>query len=327
MKKIVPFLLLITILFFSAATLRPTSCYACSCAFPKTPDEAFDRSHTVFTGKVLDVKQKYASSENYGAGTIAYRNLVLFEVMDSYKGVAQTQIIIDAGFGEDSCGYDYTLGEAYLVYASNVGTNTLELKTGYCSGTKELAIDDNDIQQLHKESLPLKHVDLSAQMASSPFDDILYFGNRYLHKLLQPSLLLFNSIALVCLALLSLVALVTRHKFPYHRIGVYLGAAAGLWNMALFVQLTFFSTYPKEAYMYIVAILVLIFLPACLAVAASLLKFRSLFLVATIGSLPGLYITSVFGMARWFAAGVFCYVLAAIWMSMRGHGKSNTKTL
>lgn len=316
MNKWVSFMLVSILLFFSCTILAPT-CYACSCAYARTPEEALNRSHTAFAGKVLDVKLTYDLSDNYGAATIAYRNLVLFEIMESYKGVAQTQIIVDAGLGEDSCGYDFIPGESYLVYASNVGKKNIELKTGLCSGTKKLAMAGNEIEQFNKLSQPLKPTNLSAQMAASPFDILNYFGKRFLHRLLQPSYFLFHSIALVILALLTLIALFTRKQLNYGKLGVYAGATAGFWNLAVFFQMAYVSSYPKVAHMYMIAILLFIFLPAISAVAASLFKSRILFIATAVWSLPGLYISSVLGIYSWFATGVLGYILAAFWLSLR----------
>jgi hypothetical protein len=60
---------------------------ACSCAELSSVEEEFERSNAVFSGKVVDLREKQ-SIKRYQTKS------VLFEVTNTWKGVKQSQIII-----------------------------------------------------------------------------------------------------------------------------------------------------------------------------------------------------------------------------------------
>lgn len=88
----------------------PSITSACSCAELPGVEEEFERSKAVFSGKVIDIREK-RSLKGYTTKS------VLFEVTNTWKGVEQSQIIITTGQGGGDCGYDFKEGEEYLVYA------------------------------------------------------------------------------------------------------------------------------------------------------------------------------------------------------------------
>ncbi|WP_078411290.1 hypothetical protein [Priestia abyssalis] len=89
----------------------PSITSACSCAELPSVEEEFERSKAVFSGKVVDIKER-RSLNGYTSKS------VLFGVTNTWKGVEQSQIIITTGQGGGDCGYNFTKREEYLVYAN-----------------------------------------------------------------------------------------------------------------------------------------------------------------------------------------------------------------
>ena len=110
MRKVMPILAFISILFISSF---PSITSACSCAELPSVEEEFERSQAVFSGKVVDVREK-RSIKGYQTKS------VLFEVTNTWKGVKQSQIIITTGQGGGDCGFEFKEGQEYLVYANRI---------------------------------------------------------------------------------------------------------------------------------------------------------------------------------------------------------------
>ena len=77
MRKVLPILAFMSILFVSSFPLITS---ACSCAELPSVEEEFERSQAVFSGKVVDVREK-RSIKGYQTKS------VLFEVTNTWKGV------------------------------------------------------------------------------------------------------------------------------------------------------------------------------------------------------------------------------------------------
>jgi Carboxypeptidase regulatory-like domain len=113
---------------------------ACSCIGPRTPCEAFGTAAAVFvgtairSGKAEPLKDK---SEPYGAPVV-----VKFTVEQSYLGVDGTEIEVFTGSGGGDCGYEFKIGERYLVYAYRDHTRLI---TGICTRTKPFARATEDL--------------------------------------------------------------------------------------------------------------------------------------------------------------------------------------
>ena len=90
-------LLFISILLLSSF---PSITSACSCAELPSVEEEFERSQAVFSGKVVDVREK-RSIKGYQTKS------VLFEVTNTWKGVKQSQIIVTTGQGGGDCGFNF----------------------------------------------------------------------------------------------------------------------------------------------------------------------------------------------------------------------------
>lgn len=138
------FALAVGALVFAAVVALPSVCHACSCAPSPPPEVAVQNASAVFAGKVLGISQQG-------------RDLaVLFEVVRTWKGARQTQVIVYTGLGGAECGYGFKTGETYLVYA--YGTNSLE--TGICTRTRPISAAGDDLKSLGEGAPPAEPVDL-----------------------------------------------------------------------------------------------------------------------------------------------------------------------
>lgn len=111
----------------------PSAACACSCALGS---EAEYREHAdlIFTGVVVDINEPLLRTSS--AAPVE----VTFAVEDVDKGVAVGRITLTTADSSASCGYDFTVGHRFTVYAKNGGT-------GLCSGNRaigpapEIAVD------------------------------------------------------------------------------------------------------------------------------------------------------------------------------------------
>ncbi|MGY3791703.1 hypothetical protein [Aquimarina sp. 433] len=111
--KIIFLILLITI-----ASIQNSK--ACSClekdeSLVKKVREAYYDADLIFTGKVIDVKDVNPNSTHQSSSDpIIYT----FEIIQKYKGDTKKHYVqILSSKSEASCGYNFKLGESYLVYS------------------------------------------------------------------------------------------------------------------------------------------------------------------------------------------------------------------
>jgi hypothetical protein len=152
--RVMSFLILMVI-FVSGSFPSVTS--ACSCAELPTAAEELERSKAVFSGKVLDIKNK-RSADGYMTKS------VLFEVTNTWKGVTQSQITITTGQGGGDCGFTFTEGQEYLVYAYESDMyGSKALVTGICDRTNYMTSLKDDLHILGAGKPPVEKVDLSSE--------------------------------------------------------------------------------------------------------------------------------------------------------------------
>ena len=133
----------------------PSIASACSCAERPTVQEEFERSKAVFSGKVVDIEER-RSVKGYTVKS------VLFEVTNTWKGVEQSQIIITTGQGHGDCGYDFTKGKEYVVYANESTMYGVEsLVTTMCDLTGLLSSSQKDLEVFGEGQPPSEEVNLS----------------------------------------------------------------------------------------------------------------------------------------------------------------------
>ncbi len=102
--------------------LAPQSACACSCALG-TEDEFFENADFIFVGVVTAMDRPLVG----GGGQIK----VDFVVEQIAKGEAAGQVTLTTESEGATCGYDFTVGQRFKVFAHNGST-------GLCSGNKAL---------------------------------------------------------------------------------------------------------------------------------------------------------------------------------------------
>jgi hypothetical protein len=141
MRK-VAFLLMFLTLFTTLTILKPLTTYACSCIPSPPVAEEFKKVTAVFSGSVTAINE-----EQSGFKPIK----VTFQVDRIWKGISETEVSIYTGRDSAGCGYSFTEGESYLIYASETEG---KLTTGLCSLTKELSSAEGDISILGEGKIP-----------------------------------------------------------------------------------------------------------------------------------------------------------------------------
>ncbi len=159
MKKAITFIFLGLFLIGSF----PAVTSACSCAELPTAEEEIERSDAIFSGRVLEIKEKKVNGY--------MTKCVLFEVTNTWKGVDESQVIITTGQGGGDCGFRFIEGQEYLVYANEsdmYGANSLT--TIMCDRTNSLSALQDDLEVLGAGETPTEKADLSgSNQNSTPF--------------------------------------------------------------------------------------------------------------------------------------------------------------
>ncbi|WP_316569388.1 hypothetical protein [Neobacillus sp. YIM B06451] len=139
-------------------TVGSSVSYACKCADLRPVGEEFEKSAAVFTGKVIGIK------EEKGVGSTSPTEKVLFEVSGTWKGVSESQVILE--FIQTSCSIDFNEGKEYLVYAKeNPDFKNKEVLTSeVCNRTVEVEKAHEDLTFLGQGDSPVKQVDLRKEM-------------------------------------------------------------------------------------------------------------------------------------------------------------------
>jgi hypothetical protein len=136
-KNRIPINICCAFLLLSAITFGATSAFACKCAMPPpTAKQALKSATAVFAGKVLEINESGSS------------NIVLMQIENSWKGVEESVVTFETGRNSASCGYTFSPGERYLVYADADGSQGLH--TSRCARTTALKNAGEDLAILGK---------------------------------------------------------------------------------------------------------------------------------------------------------------------------------
>jgi len=114
---------------------------ACSCAVPRPPLESLLLSDWVFSGTVIEVQIINRDPPVLG-GTLA----ATFQIESLFKGQAGSEIVIHTAIGGAVCGFNFELGQSYLVYAGRGGGD--KPSTSHCTRTRLLSQANDDIRAL-----------------------------------------------------------------------------------------------------------------------------------------------------------------------------------
>lgn len=122
---------------------------ACSCVGPRPPCQAYWEASAVFVGAVTGEREPpRRTPEEWAkraeAGEWPQRTFT-FAVERPLRGVEGAQVEVATGFGGGDCGYDFQVGERYIVYAYR-NQKTGALTTGICTRTRPLESAAEDLQ-------------------------------------------------------------------------------------------------------------------------------------------------------------------------------------
>ena len=134
-------ILTILLCFVIAGYLHAPNAFACSCLSLGPAMTSFFSSDTIFSGRVLDIKNPEAQN---GIMSSADPVQVTFDVFKSYKGLRGNNVVVTTTLSDDSCGYDFKNGQEYLVYANKSSGDNLSVSL--CSRTALLSGTRNDIR-------------------------------------------------------------------------------------------------------------------------------------------------------------------------------------
>ena len=131
----------------------PPTAHACSCAMDphaEAPAAALQRAGAVFAGKVTRIYDVLS-------GWTGLPVSVSFDVAQVWKGPVRQRTVIKTGSGGGDCGIDFRLGEDYIVYAYDAGSDPLMkdgLAANICSRTNLLAHAQVDLAAFGAGTVP-----------------------------------------------------------------------------------------------------------------------------------------------------------------------------
>ena len=127
--------------------------HACKCAVPGSPSEEFEKFDAVFAGKVISVQHSF--DPNVTPYTPDDRTTVGFEVSAVWKGVVHARMYITTPPTGGSCGFTFTEGEQYIVYAYDSAYGDGSYTASICSRTAPLGQAQADLDALGEGQTPL----------------------------------------------------------------------------------------------------------------------------------------------------------------------------
>jgi len=136
---------LLTLLF---CALLPHRTSACDCAEPGPPCKAFANVPVVSAGRVVKIA---TISLKAPSGDPYEDRLIFLEVEQSYRGSVGKAAEVVTGSGD--CGYDFRMGEHYLVYAYPHAQSGKPY-TGICQRTRPISEAGDDLEYLSKKDDP-----------------------------------------------------------------------------------------------------------------------------------------------------------------------------
>jgi hypothetical protein len=204
-------------LFFFAL---PIPVCACMCA-PEIVAEAWDRADLVFSGVVLKVAAVDLAAIESSEGRMVE---VSFDVNHVWKGPGDSSIHLQTSGDAASCGYRFSVGEHYLVYAQSTETG---FRTSQCTRTRPLSEAQTDLALLPDAIFAFGELGVVVKRADKIADEALHeleFGNSSVAYRKLPDLIDFHENlipSLIRLAKGSSSLAVERQRLAVKALGSY----------------------------------------------------------------------------------------------------------
>lgn len=144
--------------------------FACSCVMPPNVQDALKDADAVFSGTVVSVNLVNQNVPGGIYSTTAPSREVVLSVVAAWKGVSRPTVTIVTGMGGGDCGYSFTSGDTYLVYAYRsspgspvfylgdfrieIALGAQQFGTSICTRTAPIALAAADLAQLGPGAQP-----------------------------------------------------------------------------------------------------------------------------------------------------------------------------
>lgn len=115
---------------------------------PGPPCQALWQAHAVFAGRVVQVRDV---DPRDAGGPLSETRRVTVRVTEDFRSTVPDEVEVFTGRGGGDCGYDFSTGGAYLIYAYRSAVNG-RWTTGICSRTKPLSHAGDDLKYLRGAS-------------------------------------------------------------------------------------------------------------------------------------------------------------------------------
>lgn len=144
-KFFVPLAITLTVWIMSAASVL-----ACSCMGNLPPCQAYGTTAAVFIGTPIDLKPTTVKREGSGRMYEYPQRVFVFRVDEGLRGVEGTSVQVTTGMGGGDCGYNFQIGERYIVYAGFDADSILS--TSICTRTRRLSEAGEDLEYIRNLS-------------------------------------------------------------------------------------------------------------------------------------------------------------------------------
>jgi hypothetical protein len=111
---------------------------------PRSAAEAFERSSSVFSGKVTKISRTFWDRVGISRSG---SHRVEFAVKRHWKGAQSKSAAVLTRLSGEACGFPFQEGQEYLVY---VAPGVEGIETGICTGTKSAAGAELEMEQLDR---------------------------------------------------------------------------------------------------------------------------------------------------------------------------------
>jgi hypothetical protein len=148
--------------------LTQVNILACKCLFIDEPSEAFAQADILFAGTVIEITPYVYPEEQIGANDLKSLsaqssegneneelvtvrmplNRITLRVIETWKGTSRPTQVLLTGLGGGDCGYVFSEGSDYVIYAYKSDTAGINGFTSSCSRNSLLSAATLDLQFL-----------------------------------------------------------------------------------------------------------------------------------------------------------------------------------